>query len=158
MCGSFVSEESTNPKAEVVSNPTRAARHATCRRPRPGSLALTARPGEVHGRPPMSDRGPRIERSAAAIGFVLVLSANARYLTGLSQVLDPMIAMDPFYIDMARRPVAEIVHTDPSWGPLYALWLAPFVSVLRDPLRVYFANVVALSIAVSTAIYLYLLL
>jgi hypothetical protein len=106
----------------------------------------------------MSDSGPRIEPSAAAIGLLFVLAANARYLTGLAQVLDPMIAMDPYYIEMARRPVAEIVHTDPSWGPLYALWLKPFVTMLGDPLRVYFANVGALSVAVSVAIYAYLLL
>jgi hypothetical protein len=105
----------------------------------------------------MRDDGPRIEPSAAAIGFLFVLAANARYLTGLTQVLDPMIAMDPYYIQMARRPVAEIVRTDPSWGPLYALWLKPFVAVLGDPLRVYFANVGALSVAVSVAIYAYLL-
>src|SRR5689334_4313382 len=106
----------------------------------------------------MSDSGGRIEPSAAALGLLFVLAANARYLTGLAQVLDPMIAMDPFYIAMARRPVAEILRTDPSWGPLYALWLEPFVAVLLDPLRVYFANAGALSVAVSLAVYAYLLL
>ena len=101
---------------------------------------------------------PRIDRTAAAIGLLVVLAANARYLTGVTDVLDPMMAMDPYYIDMARRPVAEIVRVDPSWGPLYALWLKPFVALLGDPLRVYFANARALSVSVSVAIYAYLLL
>lgn len=106
----------------------------------------------------MTNRSPRIERSAAAIGLLFVLCANARYLTGLAQVLDPKIAMDPYYIDLAQRPVTDILHSDPSWGPLFALWLKPLVTLLGDPLHVYFANVAALSVAVSVAIYAYLLL
>jgi hypothetical protein len=100
----------------------------------------------------MTDRPLRIDRSAATIGLAVVLAANARYLTGLARVLDPMIAMDPYYIALARRPLAEIAQTDPSWGPLYALWLKPFVALLGDPLRVYFADVGALSVGVSVAI------
>ena len=106
----------------------------------------------------MSDPRPPIDRSAATIGLLLVLGANARHLTGVADVLDPMMAMDPYYIDMAQRPAAEILRVDPAWGPLYALWLKPFVALLGDPLRVYFANVGALSVGVSVAIYAYLLL
>jgi len=106
----------------------------------------------------MSASRPRIEPSAAVLGFAFILAANARYLTGLAFVLDPMIAMDPYYIALAGRPVAEIARSDPSWGPLYALWLKPLVTLLGDPLRVYFANVAALSVGVSLAIYIYLLL
>lgn len=106
----------------------------------------------------MAEDRPHIDRSAAAIGLLLVLVANARYLTGLAEVLDPMMAMDPYYIDMAQRPAGEILRTDPSWGPLYALWLKPFVALLGDPLRVYFATADVLSVGVSVAIYTYLLL
>jgi len=106
----------------------------------------------------MNDPRLRIDRSAAVLGLVLVIGASARYVTGLGHVLDPMMSMDPYYIDMAQRPVAEILHGDPSWGPLYALWLKPFVALLRDPLRVYLANVCVLSVAVCVALYAHLLL
>src|SRR5690349_11989610 len=106
----------------------------------------------------MAEGRPHIDRSAAAIGLVLVLVANARYLTGLAEVLDPMMAMDPYYIDMAQRPTGAILRADPSWGPLYALFLKPFVLWLGDPLRVYFAATDALSVGASVAIYAYLLL
>lgn len=90
-----------------------------------------------------------IDRGSAAIGLAIVLAANALYLAGSARVLDPMLTMDPFYIDMARRPLAAILAQDPSWGPLYALWLKPFVAVLHDPVTVYLANVYAMSIVVS---------
>ena len=83
--------------------------------------------------------------------------ANARYLAGLRTVLDPMLSMEPFYIDMARRPMAQIFAEDPAWGPLYALWLKPFAALLDDPLKVYAANVYTLSLAVSTMMYVYVL-
>jgi len=61
--------------------------------------------------------------------------------------------MEPYYFRMARLPVAEILRQPPSWGPLYALWRKPFVALLGDPLSVYAANVYALSVAVSVAMY-----
>ena len=81
-----------------------------------------------------------IDRGSAAIGLAIVLAANALYLAGSARVLDPMLTMDPFYIDMARRPLGAILTQDPSWGPLYALWLKPFVAVLHDPVTVYLAG------------------
>ncbi len=106
----------------------------------------------------MKNPSPPIARGAAWLGALTVLLANARYLAGLPAVLDPMLSMEPFYIDMARRPVARIVGEDPGWGPLYALWLKPFVALLGDPLKVYAANVYALSLAVSALVYCYVLL
>jgi len=94
-----------------------------------------------------------IDRGSAAIGLAIVLAANALYLAGSARVLDPMLTMDPFYIDMARRPLGAILTQDPSWGPLYALWLKPFVAVLHDPVTVYLANVYAMSIAVSVLLF-----
>ena len=64
---------------------------------------LTFRPPDTYRRRPMSDPRPRIDRSAAALGLVLVLAANARYLTGLAQVLDPMMSMDPFLWAMLKK-------------------------------------------------------
>src|SRR5207249_3450620 len=80
------------------------------------------------------------------------------YLAGLPLVLDPMVSMDAYYIEMAQHPVASILAENPAWGPLYALWLKPFVALLGDPVTVYVANVYALSFAVSLVIYVYLLL
>jgi hypothetical protein len=94
-----------------------------------------------------------IDRSSAAMGLAIVLAANALYLAGSARVLDPVLTMDPFYIDMARRPLAAIFAQDPSWGPLYAVWLKPFVAVLRDPISVYLANVYAMSIVVSVLLF-----
>jgi hypothetical protein len=94
-----------------------------------------------------------IDRSSAAMGLAIVLAANALYLAGSARVLDPMLTMDPFYIDMARRPLAAIFAQDPSWGPLYAVWLKPFVAVLHDPISVYLANVYAMSIVVSVLLF-----
>jgi hypothetical protein len=87
-----------------------------------------------------------------------VVAANFLYLAGLPSILDPMISMEPFYIQMAQRPVATILAGDPAWGPLFALWLKPFVILLGDPLAVYTANLYALSVCVSVLIYVYLLL
>src|SRR5438477_1441908 len=94
-----------------------------------------------------------IDRSSAAMGLAIVLAANALYLAGSARVLDPVLTMDPFYIDMARRPLAAIFVHDPSWGPLYAVWLKPFVAVLHDPISVYLANVYAMSIVVSVLLF-----
>ena len=66
--------------------------------------------------------------------------------------------MEPFYIRMAGQPIDSILRQGPAWGPLYALWLKPFVALLGDPLAVYAANVYALSLALSAAIYTHLLL
>lgn len=93
-----------------------------------------------------------------ATALLAVIGANLLYLAGLSQVLDPVMSMEPFYIDMAGLPAAAIVRADPAWGPLYALWLKPFRLLLGDPIAVYTANVYALSLAVSVSIYLYVLL
>jgi len=68
-----------------------------------------------------------------------------------------MMSMDPFYIHMALQPVSGIIGANAAWGPLYALWLKPFVVILGDPLEVYTANVYALSIGASALVYLYLL-
>src|ERR1035437_7761564 len=51
------------------------------------------------------DVRPPLDRSAAAIGLVTVVAANFLYLAGLSLILDPMISMEPFYIQMAQRPL-----------------------------------------------------
>jgi len=87
-----------------------------------------------------------------------VVAANWLYLAGLTGILDPMMSMEPFYIDMAQRPVSRILTENPAWGPLYALWLKPWVAVLHDPVAVYTANLYALSFGVSVLIYVYLLL
>lgn len=89
------------------------------------------------------------------IGLLVVLAANLRFLEGMPQVLDPMMSMDPFYIDLAHQPLSSILSRDPAWGPLYALWLKPFVAILGDPLRVYVANVGAISLALSFAIFVH---
>ena len=106
------------------------------------------------GRMPASR--PALDGRTVALGVVLVVVANCRYLSGLSQILDPMPSMEPFYIHMARRPMAAILAGDAAWGPLYALWLKPFVAVLSDPLAVYAANLYALSLGVSLLVYLHL--
>jgi hypothetical protein len=102
--------------------------------------------------------GAGIDHGAAALGLLTVVAANARYLSGLRELLDPMLSMDPFYIHMARLPVAAILRQPPAWGPLYALWLKPFVAVLGDPVAVYAANLAALSLGLSVLIFLHLLL
>jgi hypothetical protein len=106
----------------------------------------------------MSSPRPPIDRGAGAIGLLTVVAANCLYLAGLSTILDPVMSMEPLYIDMAQQPIASIVAADPAWGPLYALWLKPFRAALGDPLAVYLANTYALSLAVSILIYLYVLL
>ncbi len=105
----------------------------------------------------MSNARP-LDRSAAALGLVIVVAANFLYLLGLPSILDPMMSLDPFYIEMAHRPLSSILSEDPAWGPLYAVWFKPFVAAFGDPLVVYAANVYGLSIAASVLIYLYLLL
>src|SRR5215470_5441700 len=101
----------------------------------------------------MTARRPALDWGSAATGFLVVLAANALYLAGSARLLDPMLTMEPFYIAMARRPLAAILTENPSWGPLYALWLKPFVAVLHDPMAVYLANVYAMSIVVSVAMF-----
>ncbi len=99
-----------------------------------------------------------IDRGAAFLGFAVIVLANLRYLAGLARTLDPVLEMEPYYIDLAKRPLVAILGQNPTWGPLYALWLRPFRLVLADPLRVYAANVHALSIGLSVAVYAYALL
>lgn len=106
----------------------------------------------------MNATRPALDRGAVALGVALVVAANGRYLSGLAQIIDPMPSMEPFYIHMAGRPVAAILGSDAAWGPLYALWLKPFVAVLGDPLAVYAANLYALSLATSLLVYLHLVL
>jgi len=101
---------------------------------------------------------PRLDRGAAILGLLTVVSANFVYLTGLPQILDPMIGMEPFYIQMAQQPLTSIMQQDPTWGPLYAVWLKPFVVALGDPVAVYTANLYGLSLGVSVMLYCYLLL
>jgi len=100
----------------------------------------------------------RIDRGGAVLGLVTVLLANIRYLTGVRDVVDPGVSMDPYYIHMAAQPIGAILRGPPAWGPLYGLWLKPFVALLGDPLAVFAANLCALSLALSTAIYVHLLL
>lgn len=99
-----------------------------------------------------------IDTRAAALGFFTVIAANGLYLAGLRHILDPMISMDSYYIELAQQPLAEIVHKDPGWGPLYALWFKPFLALLGDPIAAYTANLYALSLGVSVLIYAYILL
>ena len=102
---------------------------------------------------------PPLDPVAGIVGVLTVVLANGLFLSGLAQVIDPTTtSMEPYFIDMARRPLAAIVGENPEWGPLYALWLKPFWLVLGDPLLVYSANVYALALATSLAIYAYLLL
>lgn len=98
-----------------------------------------------------------IDRGTAVLGLLTVLLANARYLAGLSELLDPMVSMEPFYIRMARQPLVDILREPPAWGPLYALWLKPFVALFDDPFAVCAANLAALSIALTTLVYLHVL-
>jgi hypothetical protein len=100
----------------------------------------------------------QLDRGSAVMGLLTVVVANILYLSGFSLISDPMLSMDPLYIHLAQHPVSSILSEDPSWGPLYAVWLKPFVAVLGDPVAVYAANVYGLSIGVSVLIYLYLLL
>lgn len=99
-----------------------------------------------------------IDRRAALLGLAVVLLANVRYLAGLASVLDPVLEMEPFYIDLAHHPVPEILARNPTWGTLYAMWLRPFRLCATDPLVVYSANVHALSVCLSLAVYAYTLL
>ncbi|MCK6556817.1 hypothetical protein L6Q96_19905 [Candidatus Binatia bacterium] len=96
------------------------------------------------------------DRGAAVLGFLVVVAANCRYLSGLTEILDPMTSMDPYYIHMARLPLVDILGRDASWGPLYALWLKPFAALWGDPLAVYAANVCGLSLGTSLLLYVYL--
>lgn len=105
----------------------------------------------------MSDRAP-LDRRAAAIGLATVVLANLVYCTGLIGILDPQMGMDPLYIQLARRPLREIVRYDPAWGPLYGLWFTPLVAVLGDPVAVYAANIYVLSIAITAVLFGYVLL
>lgn len=89
---------------------------------------------------------------------MVVVAGNARYLAGISDIVDPILSMEPYYIDMAGRPTAAIVAQDPAWGWLYALWFKPFRALIADPLEVHGLNVRVLSIAVTVALYFYTLL
>src|SRR5262245_25381138 len=101
---------------------------------------------------------PSLDRSAAAVGLITVVAANLLYLSGLEKILDPMLSMEPFYIRMAQQPLSEILGGSSAWGPFYAVWLKPMAAMFDDPIVVYLANVYALSLGVSIAIYLHLLL
>lgn len=131
------------------------------------AAALPSAPPAVHtsddrfeSQPPQGfDRAaPRIDRAAAVLGCLTVVLGNWKYLAGLDEILDPVTSMEPYYIDMAARSIADIVSGDPAWGPLYALWLKAFRAVFADPLAVHAANVAALSLALSTAMYFLLLI
>jgi hypothetical protein len=106
----------------------------------------------------MSNASAPLDRGASLTGLLTVVAANLLYLSGLPAILDPMMSMEPFYIDMAQRNVTDILRVDPAWGPLYALWLKPLRALLGDPVAVYTANIFALSLGVSLFIYLHLLL
>ncbi len=106
----------------------------------------------------MNNARPLLDRRAAGIGLVIVVAANLLYLAGLPLILDPMISMEPFYIHMAQLPLSSILSTNAAWGPLYAVWLKPFVAALGDPLVAYAANLYALSAGVSILVYLDVLL
>ena len=80
----------------------------------------------------MSNAPPPLDRAAAITGILIVAAANGLYLSGLPRVLDPMLSMEPFYIQMARRPLSSILSEDAAWGPLYAVWLKPFVAALGE--------------------------
>ncbi len=95
-----------------------------------------------------------IGRCGAILGLLTVVAANARYLGGFAEVFDPPHSMEPYYIELAKLPVASIVTRDPAWGPLYGLWLKPLRLVLEDPLQVYATNVEVLSYLVSALVYL----
>jgi len=101
---------------------------------------------------------PAVAPSAACLGVLVVLAANAIYLSGLPAILDPMPSTDGFYIHMAQARLPELWRMDPAWGPLYALWLKAFTAWFADPLALYTANVCALSLAASVALYAYVLL
>lgn len=107
--------------------------------------------------PPAARAAAPIDRAAAGLGLLTVWLANARYLVGLPALLDPMVSMEPFYIRMARQPLADLLREPPAWGPLYALWLKPFVALFDDPFAVCAANVAALSLALTSALYLHVL-
>ena len=93
----------------------------------------------------MSGTFTRLDRAAAITGALVVTAANVLYLAGLPSILDPMMAMEPFYIHMAQQSVPSILGQDPAWGPLYALWLKPFRAAVGDALTVYTVNLCALS-------------
>jgi hypothetical protein len=103
-------------------------------------------------------RNAPIDRGAAALGLGVAVLANLRYLAGVGELVDPLVSMEPFYIRMAQQPVGDILREPAAWGPLYALWLKPLVALLADPLAVVAANLWCLSLALTVAIYLHLLL
>lgn len=105
----------------------------------------------------MTARAPR-DRSAAVLGLAPVVLANLAYFTGLGSILEPQMGMDPLYISLARGPVAGILTQDPAWGPLYGLWFVPLVALLGDPIAVYSANLLALSLAISSLLFVYVFL
>src|SRR5262249_44196826 len=106
----------------------------------------------------MKDTRPPLVGSVAVMGLLTVVAANFLYLSGLPQILDPMISTDAAYIDTAQRPLVSILHADPAWGLLYSIWLKPFAAAFGDPVAVYTANLYCLSLGVSVLIYLHLLL
>lgn len=98
-----------------------------------------------------------IDCHAAALGLLVIVAANLFYLTGITDVLEPSLSTDPLYLHLAGQPLTTIFR-DPAWGPLYALWLKPFVLFTADPITAYTANLGALSLAVSLLVYLHMLL
>jgi hypothetical protein len=101
---------------------------------------------------------PNLDRSAALIGLATVVAGNLLYLSGLSGTVDLTLSMEPLYLRMAERPAAEILAVEPAWGPLYVLWLKPIIAAFDDPVLAYWANVYALSIGISAALYFHVLL
>lgn len=89
--------------------------------------------------------------------LLLVLAANLRFFEGVGAVLDPSLAMDPYYLGLASLPASGILLHDPAWGPLYALWLRPFLLALGDPLTACLANLPALSIGTSGLLCVFLM-
>lgn len=102
-------------------------------------------------------RSTPLDRGAATLGLFVVLAANARYLAGFAAWIDPGPSLEPYYIDLAARPLAQ-VFADPAWGPLYVFWLKPLRAIFADPLAVFAYNYYALSVALCTVLYVYVLL
>lgn len=99
-----------------------------------------------------------MDRRAALLGLLTVVAANALYLAGLPAVLDALLSMDPFYMRLSALPAEQLIRQDPTWGPLYAWWFKPLRHLSSDPLALNAANVVALSVGITLALYGYVLM